>query len=60
MSKFIGNIILEGAATVEDSIIVGGSDKRRVEAEGTFQDLGVENRNRRICVQKYMEVELKN
>lgn len=58
MSKFIGNIILEGAATVEDSIIVGGSDKRRVEAEGTFQDLGVENRNRRIYEEKDMRPEI--
>lgn len=43
----IANIILEGATTVEDSIITNGNNKR-VEAEGTLQDMDVENRNRRI------------
>lgn len=56
--KIIGSIILEGASTVEDSVIVSGSSKRRVEAEGTFQDLGVENRNRRIYEKKDMEPEI--
>lgn len=50
MSKVIGNIILEGATTVEDNVIIGkkGSGKNRVIAEGTLQDMGVENRNKRI------------
>lgn len=43
----IGNIILEGATTVEDSIITEGNGKRVV-AEGTLQDMDVENRNKRI------------
>lgn len=46
-NKVIGNIILEGAATVEDTIVTGGS-KKRVIAEGTLQDMDKENRNRRI------------
>ena len=46
-NRVIANIILEGATTVEDSIITGGSGKR-VEAEGTLQDMDVENRNRRV------------
>lgn len=58
MSKFIGSIVLEGANTVEDAVIVGNTSKRRVEAEGTFQDLGVENRNRRIYDKKDMEPEI--
>ena len=47
MDKIIANIILEGATTVEDSIITDGNGKRVV-AEGTLQDMDVENRNRRI------------
>lgn len=43
----IGNIILEGAVTVEDSVITN-TGGRRVEAEGILQDMDVENRNRRI------------
>lgn len=46
-NKVIGNIILEGAVAVEDSIVVGQNPKRVV-AEGTLQDMNVENRNRRI------------
>lgn len=46
-NRVIANIILEGATTVEDSIITGGSGKR-VEAKGTLQDMDVENRNRRV------------
>lgn len=46
-NPIIANIILEGATTVEDSIITNGNGKR-VEAEGTLQDMDVENRNRRI------------
>lgn len=45
--RIIGNIILEGATTVEDTLITNGSSKRVV-AEGTLQDMDVENRNRRI------------
>ena len=46
-NPIIANIILEGATTVEDTIISNGNGKR-VEAEGTLQDMDVENRNRRI------------
>lgn len=46
-NPIIANIILEGATTVEDSVITNGNGKR-VEAEGTLQDMDVENRNRRI------------
>lgn len=46
-NPIIANIILEGATTVEDTIISNGNSKR-VEAEGTLQDMDVENRNRRI------------
>ena len=46
--KKIGNIILEGAITAEDSVIIDGSNRKRVEAEGTLQDMDTENRNRRI------------
>lgn len=43
----IANIILEGATTVEDTLITDGNGKRVI-AEGTLQDMDVENRNRRI------------
>lgn len=46
-NPIIGNIILEGATTVEDTLIADGNGKR-VLAEGTLQDMDVENRNRRI------------
>ena len=46
-NSIIGNIILEGATTVEDTIISTGNGKRVV-AEGTLQDMDVENRNKRI------------
>ena len=46
-NPIIASIILEGATTVEDSIITNGNGKR-VEAEGTLQDMDVENRNKRI------------
>lgn len=46
-NPIIANIILEGATTVEDSLITDGNG-RRVVAEGTLQDMDVENRNRRI------------
>lgn len=51
-NRKIGSIILEGAATVEDTVIAdkiaidGG--KHRIIAEGTLQDMDVENRNHRI------------
>lgn len=48
MSKVIGNIILEGATTVEDTVITDGGSNKRVIAEGTLQDMDKENRNRRI------------
>jgi len=56
-NKPIGNIILEGATTVEDSIITNGSGKR-VLAEGTLQDMDVENRNRRIYAKKDLVPEI--
>lgn len=43
----IGSIILEGATTVEDTLITGNGGKRVI-AEGTLQDMDVENRNKRI------------
>lgn len=46
-NPIIANIILEGATTVEDTLITDGNGKRVV-AEGTLQDMDVENRNRRI------------
>ena len=46
-NSVIANIILEGATTVEDTIIADGNGKRVV-AEGTLQDMDVENRNKRI------------
>lgn len=50
-NRVIANIILEGATTVEDSIITSGNG-RRVEAEGTLQDMDIENRNRRVYMKK--------
>lgn len=46
-NPIIANIILEGATTVEDTLITDGNGKRVI-AEGTLQDMDVENRNRRI------------
>lgn len=46
-NPIIANIILEGATTVEDTLIADGNGKRVI-AEGTLQDMDVENRNRRI------------
>ena len=52
MNNVIGSIILEGGATAEDTIITDKiknyKGKDRVVAEGTLQDMDVENRNRRI------------
>lgn len=50
-NRAIGSIILEGATTVEDTVISDKkslSGKPRVIAEGTLQDMDVENRNHRI------------
>lgn len=47
-NNVIGNIILEGAVTAEDTVIVSGGSSKRVSAQGTLQDADVENRNRRI------------
>lgn len=59
MSKYIGSIILEGAAQAEDTVITGtSSNGRRVIAEATLQDMGVENRNRRIYEKKDLEPEI--
>lgn len=57
--KIIGSIILEGASTSEDTVITG-SGSRRVIAEGTLQDLEVENRNHRIYRKIDMEREIKS
>ena len=46
-TRKIGSIILEGAATVEDTII-SDSKSGKIIAEGTLQDMDVENRNHRI------------
>lgn len=46
-NRVIGSIILEGATTVEDTIISKGSSNKLV-GEGTLQDMDVENRNKRI------------
>ena len=46
-NPIIANIILEGATTVEDTLITDGNGKRVI-AEGTLQDMDVENRNKRI------------
>jgi hypothetical protein len=56
-NKVIGNIILEGATTVEDTIITDGSTKRVI-AEGTLQDMDKENRNRRIYAKADLEPEI--
>jgi len=47
MASRIGNIILEGATTVEDTLLIGNNEGRSV-GEGTLQDMDVENRNKRI------------
>jgi len=58
----IGSIILEGAATVEDTIIsdkpCNSSGKSRVIAEGTLQDMDVENRNHRIYAKADLSPEI--
>lgn len=62
MNKRIGSIILEGAATVEDTIIsnkpCNSCGKSRVIAEGTLQDMDVENRNHRIYAKADLSPEI--
>ena len=62
MSNIIGSIILEGGTTVEDTVISDikniGSGKKRVIAEGTLQDMDVENRNRRIYAKADLSPEI--
>lgn len=53
----IGSIIIEGATTVEDSLITSNSGKRVI-AEGTLQDMDVENRNRRIYAKEDLTPEI--
>ena len=57
MNNIVGSIILEGASKSEDAIIVEGNSKRVI-AEGTLQDLDVENRNHRIYAKKDIEPEI--
>lgn len=57
-NKAIGSIILEGATTVEDTIITDGGTSKRVVAEGTLQDMDVENRNHRIYAKEDLEPEI--
>ena len=59
MDNIIGSIILEGAATVEDVIVADKGNNDRVLAEGTLQDMDVENRNHRIYAKKDLEPEIK-
>jgi hypothetical protein len=56
-NKVIGNIILEGAVSVEDTMITNQNSKRVV-AEGTLQDMNVENRNKRIYATKDLAPEV--
>lgn len=56
-NNIVGSIILEGASKSEDAIIVEGNSKRVI-AEGTLQDLDVENRNHRIYAKKDIEPEI--
>ena len=58
MDNIIGSIILEGAATVEDVIVADRGNNDRVLAEGTLQDMDVENRNHRIYAKKDLEPEI--
>lgn len=53
----IGSIIIEGATTVEDSLITSTNGKRVI-AEGTLQDMDVENRNRRIYAKEDLAPEV--
>lgn len=57
-NRVIGNIILEGAVTAEDSVIIDGKSSKRVQAQATLQDLDVVNRNRRIYAKADMAPEI--
>ena len=59
----IGSVILEGSSTMEDAVIsdekvVNKSGKNRVIAQGTLQDMDVENRNRRIYAKADLSPEI--
>ena len=56
--NIIGSIILEGASTAEDAVIMTDGNSRRVIAQGTLQDMDVENRNHRIYSKKDLEPEI--
>ena len=56
-TKKIGSIILEGATTVEDTIISDGKSGKLI-GEGTLQDMDVENRNHRIYAKSDMVPEV--
>jgi len=60
MSKdnLIGSIILEGGATAEDTVLVDGGRGKHPVAEGTLQDMDVENRNHRIYAKEDLEPEI--
>ena len=58
-NKVIGSIILEGAVTAEDSVIINdGGNPKRVKAQACLQDLDVLNRNRRIYALADMKPEI--
>lgn len=57
-NRVIGSIILEGAVTAEDSVIIDGKGSKRVQAQATLQDLDVVNRNRRIYAKADMAPEI--
>lgn len=56
--NIIGSIILEGANTIEDTVIVDGGSSKRVLAQATLQDMDVENRNHRIYAKKDLSPEI--
>lgn len=59
-NKYIGSIILESASKMED-VLVGDQplgSKKRVIAEGTLQDLDVQNRNKRHYSKADMQKEI--
>ena len=57
-SRNIGSIILEGATTVEDTIISNHNKTGKLIGEGTLQDMDVENRNHRIYAKKDLVPEI--
>lgn len=56
--NLIGSIILEGATTAEDTVIIDGTRSKRVIAESTLQDTDVENRNHRVYAKADLEPEI--